>query len=123
MTHRILSLSSLPEDVLVEIFEYLPGWSLIELTKCSKFLNNLIGSNKYLLKKIEVLLTENKKKNCWIGSRKYSKVKLSKCQLSTFYSIFVDIGESIKELTLNDCQVNANYFKQILNHRCYFIII
>jgi len=114
MSHRISSLNSLPEELLEEIFEYLPGWTLIQLTKCSKFLNNFISSNSILLKKIEVLLTENKKKNNWIGSRKYSKVKLSECELNYFYYIFVDIGESIKELTVQDCQINAKFFKKIL---------
>lgn len=114
MNRQISSLNSLPEELLVEIFEYLPASSLVQLTKCSNFFNNFVSSSKILLNKIEVLLTENKKKNEWIGSRKYSKVRLSKCELNSFYFVFISIGESIKELTLQDCQINANYFKKIL---------
>ncbi|KAL7014738.1 hypothetical protein ACKWTF_016099 [Chironomus riparius] len=114
MSHQISSLNSLPEELLIEIFEYLPAWSLIQLTKCSKFLNTFVSSNNNLLSKIEVLLTENKNNKNWIGSRKYSKIKFSRCDLNQFNFIFIDIGESIKEMTLQDCQINANYFKKLL---------
>lgn len=90
-------LSSLPVEILTEIFEYLNSSELINLTLTCKVFNSIISYSKILLSRLTVTLNSQKSSKAWIGSRKYQKVQWN-ANLIYFPEVFESISDSLTDL-------------------------
>lgn len=107
-----LQLIHLNDDILIEIFTYLPSEDLLSSTLVCKKFNHLISNSRILLNTFSIKFTESKKKKLWIGSRKYSRIEIKNIQNAQFMKIeeiiMKSIGESITDLTIN---CSSNYIE------------
>ncbi|KAL7013812.1 hypothetical protein ACKWTF_015598 [Chironomus riparius] len=104
----------LPQELLLEIFTYLPAEDLLSLTlTCHKF-NEIISNNSKLLENFEIQFISDYANNEWIGSRKYTRFFIDGFSGIYFLYILKDIGHDIDTLVINCSEFAVAYVKQML---------
>ncbi len=79
-----MKLTHLPEEILIEIFKSLSVEDLISISLvCSRF-NEIISSEKEIMKKFVIFLNHKTVKLKWNGLRNYSRMKISLVKSHSF---------------------------------------
>ncbi|KAG5668366.1 hypothetical protein PVAND_016307 [Polypedilum vanderplanki] len=93
-------METLPEDVLIEIFNYLSSKDVLASTLVCKRFNDIISNSITLLNKFEVNFNRKKINNEWIGSRNYQKIKIEPQAFLHFLPIVKTIINDVTTLSL-----------------------
>lgn len=104
----------LPQEILLEVFDYLPSKDLLSLTLTLKPFNTLISSSNNLSKRLEVHFVSEHKSLAWSGLRKYSKFYLEGSPAKFFLPVFRRIHADVVELCVTCVQMEAIVLKEIL---------
>lgn len=67
----------IPTEIVIKIFKNLSIDDLISISIVCKRFNEIINNDKEILKNFTLYLNHKTIKSKWIGSRKYSRVKIS----------------------------------------------
>lgn len=105
-------LNQFPSEILLEIFDYLKTPDLISLTLTCHTFNSVINNTK-LSDKFTLNFNENFQSRVWIGSRRYSKLKMEDEKGS--FVILNSIGKDIKSITIDVRSIDLKTIARILN--------
>lgn len=95
-------MDSLPEEVLIEIFLFLPSSDLLQLTAVSSYFYELINNSPFLVKKFTLYL--KKSLEVWPGrSRFCSNLVIYKYVSYRHRGILEEVGEKIHSLKIRKC--------------------
>lgn len=105
---------SLPDEILLEIFDFLPPQMLCALTStCQKF-HSLILNSTQLSEKFQLQLTLANYNREWIGGRKYVDVFIDAVSARHFLYILARLGSDVKWLCFNCFETDPVVVKQVL---------
>lgn len=110
-SHEIISL---PDEILLEIFNYLPIDDLLSLILTCKKFHSIIFSSTHLSEKFQLQLTLQNYNREWIGSRKYVDVFIDAISARHFLYILSKIGKDVKMLCFNCHETDLAVVKQVL---------
>lgn len=109
-------ISDLPDEILMKIFQFLYKDDLLALTLQNKRFNQIISDG--LMDKISLFISPQSLEADWIGSRQYTRVYFCEScteeNLMEFANILINIGSSIKKLTIENLKINPYTLKVIL---------
>lgn len=88
----------LPEELLIEIFNYLSSSDLLHLTTLNSYFNEVISSSPQILKKFSLYF--RKSEEVWIGSRAYSNLIIENYSVIQHEKILQDVGGNIRSLKI-----------------------
>lgn len=107
----------LTEEILIEIFNYLPENDLISLTRTCKAFNEIISNTSKIVQRFCVKFNPLNKNSEWIRRRKYKKIKFSHCDNNLFlrFQVMIDAnGSCIKEIEIEECSIEDSSLKLLL---------
>lgn len=104
----------LPQEILLEVFDYLPSKDLLALTLTLKSFDETISSSNHLSRRLEVHFVSEHKALTWSGARKHSKFYLEGSPAKYFLPIFREIHADVIELCITCVRMEATVFKEIL---------
>lgn len=114
MSSTTCELYTLPDEVLLEIFEFIKRPDLLSLTQtCEKF-NSLISTSTQLLSKFELHFTIDNFDREWLCTRKYSSAFIDKMAARHFLYIIAKIGGDFKSLVFNCDKTDVMVVKNVL---------
>lgn len=104
----------LPKEMLFEIFQYLSGSDLISLTSVSKNFNGTVSSYPELSRKIILIFRKLNSDMNSFGSRQYSQLKIGFFKTNFHYSVLVEVGANLVQLTLKNFKFKLDTVRRIL---------
>lgn len=110
--HRKM-LNLLPEELVHEIFEYLPGREILNCSRSCSIFHSIIEKSKALTSKL-TLCFEKQRKYCQIGKRKYSKLYVGYVDPSIHYILLKLLGENITKVTFCDYDFRLDAVRRVL---------
>jgi hypothetical protein len=78
-------LDQLPAEILIEIFKLLSLDDLKAISMVCKRFSEIVNNDKEILRNFTLCLNHKTVKGKWIGSRKYSRVKISLVKSDLMY--------------------------------------
>lgn len=108
-----MTFMSLPEEVYLEIFNYLNASDLYNLTLVNPAINSIISNNFQLSRKFTLKFDQNFNNRVWIGSRKYSALRIK--EEKGIFGILKSIGSDLKILTIDIRSVDLFKISRILS--------
>lgn len=106
--------ANLPQEVLINIFSFLPSSDLLSLSETCRSFTNAINSSSLLMKKFKISIFDSKKDLEWNPMRKYSKLCIDSQHFEDFMKIFECIGGDLKSLEIKYSLVDLNVLREIL---------
>lgn len=104
----------LPQEILAEIFIFLPPKDLCVATLVCKHFNDVIESTPNVLNKFRLNLNSRKMENhAWIGSRRYSRALLKDPSKNSL-KILKNVAENLTELRIILGRVHLSSLRKIL---------
>ncbi|KAG5668729.1 hypothetical protein PVAND_016656 [Polypedilum vanderplanki] len=106
-------MSKLPEEIWREIFQYLGARDLLNLTRVSRKFREIVNTSQSLAAKL-TLCFEKRKRNSYIGRRRYRKLNVGYIDVSVHYNILRFVGSDITQLTFSYYNFKLDSIRQVL---------
>lgn len=107
-------LYDVPDEILIEIFNFFEFPEILNLTLVCRKFNNLISNNKKLMKKLSIIISKQRDDcNEWNGTRKYSDLIINKIH-KEIPKIIEAIRNDLKYLRISNVTIDAKELKKIL---------
>ncbi|CAG9811395.1 unnamed protein product [Chironomus riparius] len=109
-------MDTLPEELLINIFSYLPLNCIISLSLSCKRFCEIINCSHELLKVLTVKFSKETANYEWIGSRSYTNVTILEDGMENFLENQKFLRDSLTKLTVFDKSLRLSTFLDVL--RC-----
>lgn len=106
-------MKNLPEEVLREVFQYLSGRDLINLTRVCRKFRDIVNTTQSLTAKFTLRFEKRKRNNC-LGRRKYRKLNVIYMDQAVHYNILRLLGSDITQLTFSYYNFNLDTIRQVM---------
>lgn len=110
MSKSEIILENLPEEILVEIFNFLHPNDLLKATQLCRKFNEIITNVQKLMRKLTLKFPRNCKES-FNGTRKYSNVKVMNQHVLNIFTSFDDNKNEIKALELKKIHLEHSFIK------------
>lgn len=108
-----MKISCLPEEIFLEIFEYLCDYDILNLSRTCRCFHELITKSKPLASKL-TLCFEKRRQYCQIGRRKYAKLRVSYIDPTIHYPLTRLLGEDITRLSFGNYDFKLDILRRVL---------
>jgi hypothetical protein len=104
---------NLPDEVWAEVFQYLSGRDIINLTRCCRRFRDIVNTTHSLTAKL-TLCFEKRKRNSCLGRRKYRRLVVSYVEQKVHIGILRFVGSDITQLTFAHYNFRLDTVRQVL---------
>lgn len=104
----------LPEEILLDIFQFLSASELLALSTVSKVFNYVINDSK-LVQKLQIAFRKLSGDEESIGNRRYSRLKIGFYKPTVHYAILKSIGDELTSLSFVNYKLKLDTIRKILN--------
>lgn len=106
-------MQSLPTEIILEIFKYLPADDLLELTATCKVYRELIAGSK-LVKKLELKFRKLNGDKSTLGDRQYSRLRVGFIRKQLHYELLDRIGRELTAVTFRNNKLKIDTIRAAL---------
>lgn len=106
-------MQSLPAEILLEIFKYLPANDLIELTGTCKAYRELIADSK-LVKKLELRFRKLNGDKTTLGSRRYTRLRVGFIRKQLHFELLDRIGREMTTVAFRNSKLKIDVIRAVL---------